>query len=285
MELTLARRGRQLLAGAPPPRRIASRAASKDCPGRRGAGSRRFLAWWRATWIGAGRLRRCSSKDAEGPAAEVRKDVRDIAEGLGDFTATPRLLLISAFALGIGVVSAYVALALIRLIGLFTNLFFFQRWSTALVSPEGHTLGSFVVAVPVAGALVIGVMARYDRSGFAPRDPRGHRGHPHQRQRVERASAILKPLSSAISIGSGGPFGAEGPIIMTGGRDWFRSSRSCFISRSTERKTLLVARRQRRDGSDVSRRRSPPSFWPSSSSSSSGNAQPDSVRSRAPRRR
>src|SRR5262245_34206167 len=87
--------------------------------------------------------------------------VRDIAEDLGDFTATRRLLLISAFAVFIGLVSAYVALGLLTLIGFFTNLFFFQRLSTALATPEGHTLGPFVILVPVAGALVIGVMARY----------------------------------------------------------------------------------------------------------------------------
>ena len=67
----------------------------------------------------------------------MHKHDRDIAEGLGDFTATPRLLIIAAFAIVIGVVSAYVALALLTLIGFFTNLFFFQRFSTALVTPEG----------------------------------------------------------------------------------------------------------------------------------------------------
>src|SRR3978361_234102 len=84
-----------------------------------------------------------------------------IADDLGDFTATPRLLIISSAAIVIGLVSAYVAWALLKLIGFFTNLFFFQRLSTALVTPEGHTLGPFVILVPVAGALVIGVMARY----------------------------------------------------------------------------------------------------------------------------
>ena len=80
---------------------------------------------------------------------------------LGDFTAHPRMVLVSLLALGIGVISAFVALILLRLIGLFTNLFFFQRWSTALVSPAGNKLGLFEVLVPVIGALIIGVMARY----------------------------------------------------------------------------------------------------------------------------
>ena len=126
----------------------------------------------------------------------------DIAEDLADFTATPRLLIISAFAIGIGIVSAYVALALLTLIGLFTNLFFFQRLSTALVTPEGHTLGPWVILVPVAGALVIGVMARYGSERI-----RGH-GIPEAIEailingsRIDPKVALLKPLSSAISIG------------------------------------------------------------------------------------
>src|SRR5207237_106392 len=85
----------------------------------------------------------------------------DALRTLGDFTTTWRVLLLSGLASGIGVFSAFVALALLRLIGLFTNLFFFQRWDTTLVSPAGHTLGVFVVCVPVLGALIIGLMARY----------------------------------------------------------------------------------------------------------------------------
>ena len=165
----------------------------------------------------------------------------DIAEDLADFTATPRLLIISVVAIVIGLISAPVAWALLKLIGLFTNLFFFQRVDTALVSPAGHHLGVFVVLVPVAGALVIGVMARYGSERI-----RGH-GIPEAIEailingsRVEPKVALLKPLSSAISIGSGGPFGAEGPIIMTGGA--FGSLIAQFFHlTSAERKTLLVA--------------------------------------------
>jgi H+/Cl- antiporter ClcA len=121
-------------------------------------------------------------------------------------------------AVGIGVVAAFVALALLRLIGFFTNLFYFGRWSAAMVSPVGNHLGFYGVVVPIGGALVIGVMARYGSERI-----RGH-GIPEAIEailingsRVEPKVAILKPISSAISIGSGGPFGAEGPIIMTGG--------------------------------------------------------------------
>ncbi len=160
---------------------------------------------------------------------------------LGDFTTTPRMILISLMAIGIGIISAFVALILLRLIGLFTNLFFFQRWSTALVSPAGNQLGVLVIVVPVIGALIIGFMARYGSERI-----RGH-GIPEAIEailmngsRVDPKVAILKPLSSAISIGSGGPFGAEGPIIMTGGA--FGSLIAQFFHLSgSERKTLLVA--------------------------------------------
>jgi CIC family chloride channel protein len=168
-------------------------------------------------------------------------DSRDLAEDLADFTATPRLLLISAFAIVIGVVSAYVALALLMLIGFFTNLLFFQRFSTALVTPEAHTLGPWVILVPVGGALAIGIMARYGSERI-----RGH-GIPEAIEailingsRVDPKVALLKPLSSAISIGSGGPFGAEGPIIMTGGAVGSLIAQFFHLT-STERKTLLVA--------------------------------------------
>lgn len=160
---------------------------------------------------------------------------------LGDFTMTPRVAVISLMAIVIGVISAFVALVLLRLIGLFTNLFFYQRWSFAFVSPAGNQLGLFVIIVPVIGALIIGVMARYGSERI-----RGH-GIPEaieailmNSSRIDPKVSILKPLSSAISIGSGGPFGAEGPIIMTGGA--FGSLIAQFFHLSgSERKTLLVA--------------------------------------------
>jgi H+/Cl- antiporter ClcA len=160
---------------------------------------------------------------------------------LGDFTTSLRVIPISLLAILIGAICAYVALALLRLIGLFTNLFYFGRWSTAMVSPAGNHLGYFSVLVPVAGALVIGFMARYGSERI-----RGH-GIPEAIEailingsKVQPKVAILKPISSAISIGSGGPFGAEGPIIMTGGA--FGSMiAQLFHLTSAERKTLLVA--------------------------------------------
>jgi chloride channel protein, CIC family len=137
--------------------------------------------------------------------------------------------------------SAFVALALLKLIGLFTNVFFFQRWNTELISPTGNHLGLFVVLVPIVGGLIVGLMARYGSERI-----RGH-GIPEAIEailmngsRVQPKVAFLKPLSAAISIGSGGPFGAEGPIIMTGGA--FGSMIAQFFHlTSAERKTLLVA--------------------------------------------
>src|SRR6201998_1614782 len=82
-------------------------------------------------------------------------------EELGDFSTTLRVLPISGLAIVIGALCAFVALVLLRLIGLFTNLFYFGRWSTALVSPAGNHLGVYSVFVPIGGALIIGVMARY----------------------------------------------------------------------------------------------------------------------------
>src|ERR1700681_233054 len=160
---------------------------------------------------------------------------------LGDFTTTWRVVPISLLATVIGVVCAFVALALLRLIGLFTNLFYFGRWSTAMVSPAGNHLGVYSIFIPIAGALVIGVMAKYGSERI-----RGH-GIPEAIEsillngsRIEPKVALLKPISSAISIGSGGPFGAEGPIIMTGGAVGSMIAQLFHLT-SAERKTLLVA--------------------------------------------
>ena len=161
---------------------------------------------------------------------------------LGDFTTSRRIIPISALAIVIGLLSSGVAWVLLRLIGLFTNLFYFQRWETALVSPTGNHLGWYAVGVPVIGALVIGLMARYGSERI-----RGH-GIPEAIEsilingsRVQPRLAILKPVSSAISIGTGGPFGAEGPIIMTGGAIRLLC-RALFHLTAAERKTLLVVR-------------------------------------------
>ena len=172
---------------------------------------------------------------------QENKKTKGRKEELGDFSTTLRVLPISALAVVIGAMCAFVALALLRLIGLFTNLFYYGHWGASLVSPAGNHLGWFSILVPIGGGLIVGLMARYGSERI-----RGH-GIPEAIEailingsRVEPKVALLKPLSSAISIGSGGPFGAEGPIIMTGGA--FGSMiAQLFHLTSAERKTLLVA--------------------------------------------
>jgi H+/Cl- antiporter ClcA/CBS domain-containing protein len=160
---------------------------------------------------------------------------------LGDFTTDPRVLLLVIMALVVGAGGAIAAWALLDLIGLFTNLVWFGRLSTANVGLAGVAASAWVVAIPVAGGLAVGLMARFGSEAI-----RGH-GIPEAieailigESRVQVKVAILKPLSSAISIGTGGPFGAEGPIIMTGGALGSLFAQ-CFSLSAAERKTLLVA--------------------------------------------
>ena len=169
------------------------------------------------------------------------KNRKDNAEQLGDFTATARVIPISLLAIGIGLISTFLAWGLLRLIAFFTNAFYYGRVSTVLVSPAGNHLGWFAILIPVAGVLVIGLMARYGSERI-----RGH-GIPEALEsilingsKVQPRLAVLKPLSSAISIGSGGPFGAEGPIIMTGGAIGSIVAQLFHLT-AAERKTLLVA--------------------------------------------
>jgi chloride channel protein, CIC family len=129
-----------------------------------------------------------------------------------------RIVLVSFLAAAIGLVAGFVAYALYNLIGLFTNLFFFHRWSTHFTSVGSNHLRAWVILIPVLGGLIVGVMAKYGSSKI-----KGH-GIPEameavltNRSRIEPKVAILKPISAAIAIGTGGPFGAEGPIIQTGG--------------------------------------------------------------------
>jgi chloride channel protein, CIC family len=160
---------------------------------------------------------------------------------LGDFSVQWRVLKITALAIPIGALAAVSALILLRLISFFTNVFYFGRFTTATNSPGNNHLGWFGVLVPVAGAMIVGFMARYGSDRI-----RGH-GIPEAIEsillngsRIEPKVAILKPVSAAISIGSGGPFGAEGPIIMTGGAFGSMVAQMFHLT-STERKTLLVA--------------------------------------------
>ena len=160
---------------------------------------------------------------------------------LADFTRDKRILVLSMIALLIGALSTLVACALLWLIAVITNLAFYQRFSAVFRSPEHHHLSYLVILVPMIGGLIIGLLARYGSEKI-----RGH-GIPEAleailfgRSRMEPKVAVLKPLSSAISIGTGGPFGAEGPIIMTGGAVGSLLAQLFHFS-AAERKTLLVA--------------------------------------------
>ncbi|MFM0341508.1 chloride channel protein [Paraburkholderia fungorum] len=158
-----------------------------------------------------------------------------------DFSSNARLPGISLLAAGIGALSTLAAFVLLSLIHLFTNLFFFGAFSFADRSPAQNTLGAWVILIPVVGGLIVGLMARYGSEKI-----RGH-GIPEAieailfgKSRMSPKVAVLKPLSSGIVIGSGGPFGAEGPIIMTGGALGSLIAQ-CVKVTAAERKTLLVA--------------------------------------------
>jgi len=152
-----------------------------------------------------------------------------------------RILATSGIAIAIGVVAAVVAQALTRLIGLVTNLAFYGRLSSEFVSPADHSLGPWVVVVPVLGGVIVGFMARYGSVAI-----RGH-GIPEameqvltNKSRIPPRMTVLKPLSAAIAIGTGGPFGAEGPIIATGGALGSLVGQVVRIT-AMERRTLLSA--------------------------------------------
>jgi CIC family chloride channel protein len=163
-----------------------------------------------------------------------------ITDHLRDFTATPRMLQLAAMAAVTGTLGAFAAWVLLRLIAIITNLAYFHRFSAVLVPFPAH-LPLSSVAIPVIGCIIIGLMAPYGSEKI-----RGH-GIPEAieailigRSRIELKVALLKPLSSAISIGTGGPFGAEGPIIMTGGALGSLFAQLFQLS-AAERKSLLVA--------------------------------------------
>jgi len=160
---------------------------------------------------------------------------------LRDFTADTRLLTLAAMALVVGTGGAAAAWVLLKLIALFTNLAYFQRVSFDSVSFSTLHLAPWTIAVPVLGSLAVGLMAR-----FGSEKIRGH-GIPEAieailigESRIAPKVALLKPLSSAISIGTGGPFGAEGPIIMTGGALGSLFAQLFHLT-AAERKALLVA--------------------------------------------
>ena len=161
---------------------------------------------------------------------------------LRDFTVDSRVWLLTGVAMIIGAGAAVLAVLLLRAIAFATNAFYYHRLSLVMVGPAGSPLSPWIMPlVPVVGGLLVGVLAHYGSDKI-----RGH-GIPEAIEaillrgaRVDPKVAVLKPLSAAIAIGSGGPFGAEGPIIMTGGA--FGSLVAQWLKLTdAERTTLLVA--------------------------------------------
>ncbi len=158
-----------------------------------------------------------------------------------EVTVGARVVLVSAIAIAIALAAAVIAVFLTRLIGLVTNLAYYGRYSTDFSAPSIARLGGWSVLVPVAGAVVVGLMARYGSAAI-----RGH-GIPEVMERVLYGKSriaprvmFLKPLSAAVAIGTGGPFGAEGPIIATGGSLGSIVGQVFHVT-ADERKTLLAA--------------------------------------------
>ncbi|MBY5444035.1 chloride channel protein [Rhizobium leguminosarum] len=159
----------------------------------------------------------------------------------GDFTTDRRVLLLVGMSIIVGTSGAFAAWCLVSLIALVTNVIWFGEIGIQPASLAAVPRSLWVVLVPPLGGLVIGLMAR-----FGSEKIRGH-GIPEAIEailiggsRMSPKVAVLKPLSSAISIGTGGPFGAEGPIIMTGGAIGSLFAQFFHMS-AAERKTLLVA--------------------------------------------
>jgi CIC family chloride channel protein len=160
---------------------------------------------------------------------------------LGDFEATWSVLGMAALALLVGAAVAVLALGLLEMIGLITHFSYTGTLATSIQRPDTSVLGPWSVLVPVVGGLIVGVMARVGSERI-----RGH-GIPEAMEtillrgsRMEPRLAILKPISSAVSIGTGGPFGAEGPIIVTGGALGSIVGQLLHLT-AAERRTLLVA--------------------------------------------
>jgi H+/Cl- antiporter ClcA len=150
------------------------------------------------------------------------------------------MVLMSFLAAGIGLLAGLIAFVLYKLIGLFTNIFFYHRLVAEFLSARHHQLGLWVIPIPVIGGIIVGFMAKYGTPKI-----KGH-GIPEameavmvNRSRIQPRVAILKPISAAIAIGTGGPFGAEGPIIQTGGAIGSLVGQA-FHTTASERKVLLA---------------------------------------------
>src|SRR5580704_11970769 len=151
-----------------------------------------------------------------------------------------RMLLVSLLAAAIGLVAGVIAFVLYKLIVLVTNLFFFYRWSTDFSTAQHNHLGWMAMVTRVIGGLIVAVMARYGTSKIKGHGiPEAMQAVLFNRSRIAPRVAILKPISAAIAIGTGGPFGAVGPIIQTGGAIGTPVGQA-FHTTAVERKVLLA---------------------------------------------
>jgi CIC family chloride channel protein len=180
----------------------------------------------------------------EDASGKGRPTIAATGAQVGDTTlAEPaqfRMVLVSFLAAGIGLIAGGIAFLLYKLIGLLTNISFYGRFVADFTSPRHNHLGLWVIPIPVIGGLIVGVMAKYGSPKI-----KGH-GIPEameavlfNRSRIQPRVAILKPISAAIAIGTGGPFGAEGPIIQTGGAVGSLVGQ-LFHTTASERKVLLA---------------------------------------------
>ena len=179
------------------------------------------------------------NREKSAPPALAATGAQVVPVAIGE-PAQFRMVLMSLLAGGIGLLAGGIAYLLYKLIGLFTNIFFYHRFAADFVSARHTQLGAWVIVIPVIGGIIVGFMAKYGTPKI-----KGH-GIPEameavlvNRSRIEPRVAILKPLSAAIAIGTGGPFGAEGPIIQTGGAVGSLVGQ-IFHTTASERKVLLA---------------------------------------------
>ena len=181
------------------------------------------------------------SKEKEEKNSKKQTFSSGAARKLRDFTMPASVIKLIPISIVIGVIGGAIALILLDLIAVITNFLYYQRFDLNLNSPRANTLGWWAVLIPMAGGLIVGFMARYGSERI-----RGH-GIPEAMEtilvggsKVEPSLTILKPIASAISIGTGGPFGAEGPIILTGGAVGSVFAQFLHLT-AIERRSLLVA--------------------------------------------
>jgi chloride channel protein, CIC family len=152
-----------------------------------------------------------------------------------------RLISISVLCIGVAIAISLIAKFLVTLINVVTNISFYGVFSLKFQSPSYNHLGLWVILVPAIGGVIVGIMALYGSKAI-----RGH-GIPEameqilvNQSKIKPAITFLKPISSAFAIGTGGPFGAEGPIIATGGA-LGSTLGQVFKITSNERKIILAA--------------------------------------------